>query len=67
LRSILTLTPPASWSTPEHVLDRLASIAATGVDRVVVVPSSLDAEPALTKRSSELFAGEVLPQLLASR
>lgn len=47
----------------EHVRDRLAAIAAAGVDRLIVVPGSLDADPADVEESNRRFAEEVLPAL----
>jgi 5,10-methylenetetrahydromethanopterin reductase len=42
---------------------RLAGLAALGIERLVVVPGSLDADPALVAESDERFAEEVLPRL----
>jgi 5,10-methylenetetrahydromethanopterin reductase len=49
--------------SPEEVLERLGELAELGIERVVVVPGSLDADPALVAESDERFAQEVLPQL----
>jgi 5,10-methylenetetrahydromethanopterin reductase len=49
--------------SPEEVLERLGELADLGIERVVVVPGSLDADPALVAESDERFAQEVLPQL----
>lgn len=46
-----------------QVADRLAALAGLGIDRLIVVPGSLDADPAAVDRSNERFAAEVLPQL----
>jgi len=48
---------------PAQVRERLAAIAAAGVQRIVVVPGSVDADPAALRRSDERFAAEVLPAL----
>lgn len=45
------------------VADRLKQIASLGVRRVIVVPGSLDADPALVEESNRRFATEVLPAL----
>ncbi len=45
--------------TPEQVADRLKELASLGLDRVVMVPGSLDAEPDAVERSNRLFAEEV--------
>ncbi|HEX2096905.1 MAG TPA: LLM class flavin-dependent oxidoreductase [Solirubrobacterales bacterium] len=47
----------------EEVAERLAEIASLGIERVVVVPGSLDADPARIAASNERFAAEVLPRL----
>jgi 5,10-methylenetetrahydromethanopterin reductase len=48
---------------PDYVAERLKGLAALGLERVIVVPGSLDADPELMQRSNELFAAEVLPAL----
>ena len=48
---------------PDHVAGRLAEISALGVQRLVVVPCSLDTEPEAMLRSNESFARHVLPGL----
>ena len=48
---------------PDHVAGRLAEISALGVQRLVVVPCSLDTEPEPMLRSNESFARHVLPGL----
>lgn len=48
---------------PDEVAERLAALAGLGIDRLIVVPGSLDADPAAVDRSNELFAAEVLPRL----
>ena len=49
--------------SPEQCLARLRRLAALGLDRIVVVPGSRDADPARLARSNDLFAREVLPAL----
>jgi 5,10-methylenetetrahydromethanopterin reductase len=49
-----------------EVAERLASLADLGLERIVVVPCSVDAEPAAVAESNERFAADVLP-LLAGR
>jgi 5,10-methylenetetrahydromethanopterin reductase len=48
---------------PAEVRARLAELAEAGIERLVVVPGSLDADPEAVRRSSESFADEVLPPL----
>jgi 5,10-methylenetetrahydromethanopterin reductase len=45
------------------VRERLGGLAALGLERVVVVPGSLDADPALVAETDAAFATEVLPAL----
>ena len=52
-----------SWAPPERCLARLRQLIALGLDRIVVVPGSRDADPARLARSNERFAREVLPAL----
>lgn len=47
----------------QEVIDRLAQIGELGIERVIVVAGSLDADPALVEESNERFAAEVLPAL----
>lgn len=47
----------------EEVAERLRGLAALGLERLVVVPGSLDADPAAIAASNERFATEVLPAL----
>jgi 5,10-methylenetetrahydromethanopterin reductase len=47
----------------EEVVERLAELAALGIERVVMVPGSLDADPELVAESNARFAEQVLPQL----
>ncbi len=42
---------------------RLRDLAELGLQRVIVVPGSLDADPSLMEESNRLFATEVLPAL----
>lgn len=48
---------------PGEVLDRLLELGETGLDRVVVVPGSLDAAPKLVSETLARFAEKVLPDL----
>jgi 5,10-methylenetetrahydromethanopterin reductase len=48
----------------QHVRDRLAEIAGAGIQRLIVVPGSLDAAPAAVEESNVRFASDVLPDLL---
>jgi 5,10-methylenetetrahydromethanopterin reductase len=45
------------------VAARLREIVALGIERIVVVPGSLDVDPALNERTAELIAREVRPLL----
>jgi 5,10-methylenetetrahydromethanopterin reductase len=49
--------------SPAQCAARLRGLFELGLDRVVVVPGSRDADPELLAYSNELFAREVLPQL----
>ncbi len=49
------------------VAERVIEINSLGVDRVIVVPGSLDADPAAVHASNRRFAHEVLPLLGAVR
>ena len=46
-----------------EVAERLAALGELGIDRVIVVPGSIDADPAAVEESNERFANEVLPAL----
>jgi 5,10-methylenetetrahydromethanopterin reductase len=46
-----------------EVTERLAELASLGIERIVVVPGSIDADPALVEDSNARFADEVLPRL----
>jgi 5,10-methylenetetrahydromethanopterin reductase len=48
----------------EEVTDRLLALRELGIERIVVVPGSLDADPAAVEASNERFAADVLPALL---
>ena len=50
---------------PERCAERLQHLAAVGLDRIVMVPGSIDADPDAVARSDELFAREVIPSLRA--
>ena len=50
--------------TPDEVLRRLRAISKSGVERVIVVPGSLDSDSAKVHRSLARFAADVLPELL---
>ncbi len=47
----------------DEVADRLAGFARLGIERLIVVPGSLDADPAAVEESNERFAAKVLPAL----
>ena len=49
--------------TAAEVIDRLREIETLGINHVVVVPGSLDADPAAVAKSDERFGAEVLPGL----
>lgn len=49
----------------EEVRDRLAEIKATGIERLVIVPCSLDANRTAVEESNERFADNVLSELIA--
>ena len=46
-----------------EVADRLAALGDLGIERVIVVPGSLDADPTVVEESNERFAADVLPAL----
>jgi 5,10-methylenetetrahydromethanopterin reductase len=48
---------------PGEVTERLAALGGLGIERVIVVPGSLDADPAAVEESNERFAEDVLPAL----
>jgi 5,10-methylenetetrahydromethanopterin reductase len=49
--------------TAGEVIDRLDELSAVGLERVIMVPGSLDADPALVAQTNAAFATEVLPAL----
>lgn len=49
----------------DDVLTRIAELAALGLERIVVVAGSIDADPALVAESNARFAEDVLPKLAA--
>jgi 5,10-methylenetetrahydromethanopterin reductase len=49
-----------------EVLERLRDLGELGLDRVIVVPGSLDADPIALERSDRRFATEVLPRLVTA-
>ena len=50
---------------PSEVRDRLDQMIACGVQRLIIVPGSLDTDPEATLRSTERLARDVLPHLTA--
>jgi alkanesulfonate monooxygenase SsuD/methylene tetrahydromethanopterin reductase-like flavin-dependent oxidoreductase (luciferase family) len=71
LEKTLTLTTLeflglAAVGSPEHVAERLAGIASSGVDRVSLAIGGGDLSSAETIRCVELLAEHVLPQLAAA-
>ena len=49
--------------TADEVVARLSALAGLGVERLIVVPGSLDADPEAVAAANERFAAEVLPAL----
>ncbi len=49
--------------SPDQVTEKLKELAALGLDRIVMVPGSLDADPSAVTESNRLFAEQVLPAL----
>ena len=47
----------------EHCAARLCELAALGLDRIIVVPASRDADPQSLAASNTTFADHVLPRL----
>jgi 5,10-methylenetetrahydromethanopterin reductase len=47
----------------DEVVERLAALGELGIERVIVVPGSLDADPAAVEESNQRFAEDVLPAL----
>jgi 5,10-methylenetetrahydromethanopterin reductase len=50
----------------DTVRDRLAELGGCGLDRLIVVPCSLDTDPESVRRSNDLFARHVLPKLVGA-
>lgn len=48
---------------PEHCAERLRELVDLGLDRVIVVPASRDADPKLVAATNRTFADDVLPRL----
>jgi 5,10-methylenetetrahydromethanopterin reductase len=48
----------------DEVRDRLLEVRAVGIERLIIVPGSLDADPEALQKSNERFAAGVLPALL---
>lgn len=76
----VTARPPASTSRrleddfidrfavvgpAEEVVGRVQELASLGLERIVVVPGSLDSDSALVEETNARFAREVLPRLSA--
>ncbi len=57
----------AAIGRADEVTERLAGLAALGIDRVIVVAGSLDADPGLVAESNARFAEQVLPALHDTR
>jgi 5,10-methylenetetrahydromethanopterin reductase len=49
--------------TADEVAERLTGLAQLGLERIVMVPGSVDAEPDLVAQTNEAFAADVLPRL----
>jgi 5,10-methylenetetrahydromethanopterin reductase len=47
----------------DHCAERLRELAGLGLDRIIMVPASRDADPELVAASNRLFAEEVIPRL----
>ena len=47
----------------DHCAERLRELVDLGLDRIIMVPASRDADPELVTASNRLFAEEVLPRL----
>jgi len=48
---------------PAALVDRIGALRDRGLDRLVVVPASRDADPGFVADSNARFAAEVLPHL----
>ena len=51
--------------TAEEVRDRLVAMAPAGIDRLIIVPGSLDSDTGAVRQSLDRFARDVLPSLTA--
>ena len=51
----------------DEVRDRLAAIRACGIERLIVVPASLDSDAQAVRQSLQRFARDVLPELAARK
>jgi hypothetical protein len=47
----------------DEVVERLAALGELGIERIIVVPGSLDADPAAVEELNQRFAEDVLPAL----
>ena len=47
----------------DHCAERLRELVGMGLDRIIVVPASRDADPELVATSNRLFAEDVIPRL----
>ena len=47
----------------DHCAERLRELAGLGLDRIIMVPASRDADPELVAASNRHFAEEVIPRL----
>lgn len=48
---------------PDQCIERLRTLMDLGLDRLIMVPASRDADPQLVTESNERFASQVLPKL----
>lgn len=53
----------AACGSADDVRARLVELADCGLDRIIVVPCSVDTDPEALRRSNERFARDVLPEL----
>jgi 5,10-methylenetetrahydromethanopterin reductase len=49
--------------TAEHCAERLQQLLSAGVERLIIVPGSRDADPRLVAESNDVFARDVIPTL----
>ena len=54
----------ANVGPPDAVRGRLSELADCGLDRLIVVPCSFDTDPESVRGSNDLFARQVLPELV---